>query len=184
VGESLTHNLQEAEQAGYAHAQVAAGPAVPNVPAQDVQSTAITGATDTSAMDVDGEATAQGTAGEGHGGVKRKAGEDAEPTAKKMRMGVFLTLFYVSATDTTPCRPCRHSLEEVSPADIPLVLHRLTGDCRDRENCTVFVSDLPESATEDDLKALFKDVRSYIHFFGEGADREHVWLLVWRRPRG
>ncbi|KAF9497742.1 hypothetical protein BDN71DRAFT_1504719 [Pleurotus eryngii] len=28
---------------------------------------------------------------------------------------------------------------------------------RDRENCTVFVSDLPDSVTEDDLTALFKD---------------------------
>ena len=30
---------------------------------------------------------------------------------------------------------------------------------RDRENSTVFVADVPASATEDDLKALFKDVR-------------------------
>ncbi|KIL67874.1 hypothetical protein M378DRAFT_159079 [Amanita muscaria Koide BX008] len=28
---------------------------------------------------------------------------------------------------------------------------------RDRENCTVFVSDLPQNATKDDLSALFKD---------------------------
>ncbi|KAG2362702.1 hypothetical protein BDR07DRAFT_1484546 [Suillus spraguei] len=28
---------------------------------------------------------------------------------------------------------------------------------RDRENCTVFVADLPSEATEADLKALFKD---------------------------
>lgn len=27
----------------------------------------------------------------------------------------------------------------------------------DRENCTVFVADLPSEATEADLKALFKD---------------------------
>lgn len=30
---------------------------------------------------------------------------------------------------------------------------------RDRENCTVFVADLPEGTKEDELKALFKDVR-------------------------
>lgn len=29
---------------------------------------------------------------------------------------------------------------------------------RDRENCTVFVSDLPLNAGEQDLTALFKDV--------------------------
>lgn len=30
---------------------------------------------------------------------------------------------------------------------------------RDRENCAVFVADLPPDTTDDDLKALFKDVR-------------------------
>lgn len=34
--------------------------------------------------------------------------------------------------------------------------HRLT--ISDRENCTVFVAELPPEATEADLKALFKDV--------------------------
>jgi RNA recognition motif-containing protein len=28
----------------------------------------------------------------------------------------------------------------------------------DRENCTVFVSDLPSETTDDDLNKLFKDV--------------------------
>lgn len=41
----------------------------------------------------------------------------------------------------------------------------LTGS-RDRENTTVFVAELPASATEDDLKALFKDVRTVLHFVG------------------
>jgi len=39
--------------------------------------------------------------------------------------------------------------------------------CRDRENCTVFVSDLPEGAMEDDLNALFKDVCSFSPFCAE-----------------
>lgn len=34
------------------------------------------------------------------------------------------------------------------------------GDQRDRENCTVFVADLPTGTNEEQLKALFKDVRS------------------------
>lgn len=38
----------------------------------------------------------------------------------------------------------------------------LTGDFRDRENCTVFVSDLPDGVTEEDLTALFKDVSSTV----------------------
>ena len=29
---------------------------------------------------------------------------------------------------------------------------------RDRENCTVFVADLPKGATEEEIKALFEDV--------------------------
>jgi len=35
-------------------------------------------------------------------------------------------------------------------------------DCRDRENCTIFVADLPAMVTEDDLTNLFKDVRNYL----------------------
>ena len=32
---------------------------------------------------------------------------------------------------------------------------------RDRENCTVFVADLPRGTTEEDLTALFKDVSKF-----------------------
>jgi squamous cell carcinoma antigen recognized by T-cells 3 len=35
----------------------------------------------------------------------------------------------------------------------PLTSHR-----RDRENCTVFVADLPVGVTENELQDLFKDV--------------------------
>lgn len=34
---------------------------------------------------------------------------------------------------------------------------------RDRENSTVFVAELPTGVTEDELKDLFKDVRSTSH---------------------
>lgn len=68
------------------------------------------------------------------------------------------------------CRTCRCSSEEVNLADSPLIIQLLTGDHRDRENCTVFVSDLPESTTEDDLKALFKDVRAIVTLFKNGID--------------
>jgi hypothetical protein len=44
-------------------------------------------------MDVDEDTGAQETMGEGHGGVKRKAGEDAESASKKLRMGMFMTSF-------------------------------------------------------------------------------------------
>ncbi|KAF9778753.1 hypothetical protein BJ322DRAFT_1114093 [Thelephora terrestris] len=110
---------KEAEQAAYSNTQATAGQAIPNVPAKEVQPTT---AAEPSAMEVDGDAATQESVGEGHGGVKRKAGEDAEPAAKKLRM-------------------------ELSPAPLK----------RDREHCTVFVSNLPESASEDDLKSLFKD---------------------------
>lgn len=90
---NLTHILQEAEQAAYAHTQVSAGQAATNAPAQDVQpTTGVTNVTDAGAMDVDEGPTAQGSVGDGSGGVKRKAGEDAEPASKKLRMGMFVTL--------------------------------------------------------------------------------------------
>jgi len=110
-------------------------------------------------MDVDEDATAQGTVGESQGGVKRKAGEDTESTSKKLKIGMAITVFYTSATDTRIAYRAPHcSFEEVRPATAPSILPLLTDDYRDRENCTVFVSDLPESTAEDDLKALFKDV--------------------------
>lgn len=89
--EGLTHGLQEAEQVAYSNTQVVAGQAPTNASAQDVQPTSdTTGVTDTGTMDVDGDSTAQEAAGEGHGGVKRKADEDAVPAAKKLRIGMFM----------------------------------------------------------------------------------------------
>lgn len=45
---------------------------------------------------------------------------------------------------------------------------------RDRENCTVFVSDLPPGATEQELAQLFKDVNPFlacpIHRANTGAN--------------
>lgn len=93
LGKDLTHNLQEAEQAAYSNTQVAAGQAVTNAPAQSVQPTATTSAVDAGAMEVDENAHTQEPVGEGHGGVKRKAGEDAEPASKKLRMGMLMALF-------------------------------------------------------------------------------------------
>ena len=81
----LTHTFQEAEQAAYANTQVAAG----QVPAQDAQpTTTAPNTTGAGAMDVDGDAAAQGTVGEGHSGIKRKAGDDVDPVAKKPRTGM------------------------------------------------------------------------------------------------
>ena len=110
-------------------------------------------------MDVDDGTTAQEVAGEGHSGVKRKAGEDSESSSKKLRMGMLITRFHVSTTDTTiTCRICHGSSKEVNSIKSPSTPQLLTASFRDRENCTVFVSDLPESASEDDLRTLFKDV--------------------------
>ena len=86
----LTHSLQEAERAAYANVQVAAGQTVTDIPAQDVRPTAaVTNVADNGAMDVDVGTLAQGAIGEGHGGTKRKAGEDAVSAAKKPRTGMF-----------------------------------------------------------------------------------------------
>jgi hypothetical protein len=163
--ENLTHTLQDAELAAYANTQVTAGQTSTNVPAQAAQpATGTTSVADAGAMDVDEQATTQETAGEGHGGVKRKAGEDAESSSKKLRMGMSMTSFQLLVADTTIARRThRCCFKEVKLTDVPLILRLLTDDCRDRENCTVFVSDLPEGATEDDLKALFKDVRPLPH---------------------
>ena len=111
---ALTHHLQEAEQAAYANVQVAAGQAATDVPAQDVRATAAaTNVADAGAMDVDGDAIAH--IGEGHGGTKRKAGEDAVSAAKKPRTGMFAISFHALATDTTiACRACRCCSQEVS----------------------------------------------------------------------
>jgi len=102
----LTHNLQEVEQAAYANVQVAAGQAGTDVPAQDVRPTAAaTNVADAGAMDVDVDVVAQGAIGEGHGGTKRKAGEDAVSAAKKPRTGMLVTPFHALATDTSPAEP-------------------------------------------------------------------------------
>lgn len=37
-----------------------------------------------------------------------------------------------------------------------------TFSARDRENCTVFVSDLPPGATDQELAQLFKDVDPFL----------------------
>lgn len=129
---------------------------------QAVKPTANASTADTGAMDVDEDAVVRGPIDESHGGVKRKAGEDTEPAVKKLRTGMLVTSFGASAAElATTSRTCHCSSEEVCFADLPLIIRLLTGDHRDRENCTVFVSELPESATEGDLKALFKDVRSF-----------------------
>lgn len=92
--EALIPSLQEMEQAAYVDTQGATRQAAVNAPTQDVQpTTGTTGVTGASAMDVDEDAVAQETTGEGHGGVKRKAGEDAEPASKKLRMGMSITRF-------------------------------------------------------------------------------------------
>jgi len=116
---SLTHSLQEAEQVAYANVQVAAGQAATNISTQDVQhTTAATNVADGGAMDVDSDFAAQGTVGEGHGGTKRKAGEDAVPTAKKPRTGMFMTSLRALVTDTAiACRTCRCCFEEVNSVD-------------------------------------------------------------------
>ena len=164
--ENLTRILQDAELATYANTQVAAGQASANVPTEDVQPpTGATSVADAGAMDVDEQGTTQEAVGEGHGGVKRKAGEDAESSSKKLRMGMSMTSFQVLVADTAIARRTyRCCFKEVRLTDVPLILQLLTDDRRDRENCTVFVSDLPEGATEDDLKALFKDVRPIPNF--------------------
>ena len=64
----------------------------------------------------------------------------------------------------TPRRTCHCSFKEVKSGDAFKIVWPLTNFHRDRENCTVFVSDLPESASEDDLKALFKDVSPHVGF--------------------
>jgi RNA recognition motif-containing protein len=51
------------------------------------------------------------------------------------------------------------STEEVNHLRTPIhmLIPRIV---RDRENCTVFVSDLPDGTTPEELTTLFKDVRS------------------------
>lgn len=80
-------------------------------------------ATDPVTMEVDEDASTQGPIDEGHGGVKRKAGGDAEPTAKKLRMGMFTTLCASAADNTMICRIARYSIEEVNLINSPLTIN-------------------------------------------------------------
>lgn len=91
IGKKTSPSLQEAEKVTHTAAQTLTGEFAIVTPVQDAQPTTTTRVTDTSAMDVDEGATMQGPVDEGHGGVKRKAGEDTEPAAKKLRMGMFVT---------------------------------------------------------------------------------------------
>ena len=174
-----SHDLQEAEKATRAAAQASAGQVTAAASIQDVQSITTAGVTDTGAMDVDEDAATQGPGDDGRGGIKRKAGEETEPAAKKPRMGMFMTLFGESTGDTViTCRTRHRSFEEVNLADLPLIIQLLNCHHRDRENCTAFVSDLPESAAEDDLKALFKDVRFIPTLLKNKIDHERVYFSV------
>ena len=116
-------SIQEAEQATYADTQGAVGRAAANAPAQDVQpTTGTTSVAGAGAMDVDEDVVAQGTVGEGHGGVKRKAGEDAELASKKLRMGMSIARFHSLAADTTIARrTCRCSPEKVNSTNAPFL---------------------------------------------------------------
>ena len=49
-------------------------------------------------------------------------------------------------------------------------------DARDRENSTVFVADLPHDATEEELRALFKDVRHLLNPSSQMLIRFSVWF--------
>lgn len=62
-------------------------------------------------------------------------------------------------TDTKGKRKAEeeHSTTEISGAKKPRLETPPVPLKRDRENCTVFVADLPSETTEADLKALFKD---------------------------
>ena len=112
--EVLIPSLQEAEQAAYIDTQGTTRQAAANAPVQDVKPTAGTASVmGAGAMDVDENAVAQETVGEGHGGVKRKAGEDAEPASKKLRMGMPITQFHSLHWRLIP-----RSL--VEPAAVPL----------------------------------------------------------------
>lgn len=59
---------------------------------------------------------------------------------------------YNDITTTTPA-------EKVCLLTRPLEIFILILMGRDRENSTVFVADLPVGSTQDELRALFSDVR-------------------------
>lgn len=105
-------------------------------------------------MHVDSPSHPNGTAGGGGGGggTKRKA-DDMEDT-----------LSITGGGGGNQNKKPKMEKEVVLKRYLPLSFHFADRDAdvlisRDRENCTVFVSNLPPAASESDLQRLFKDVR-------------------------
>ena len=63
---------------------------------------------------------------------------------------------------------------------ISMLICLLLDNRRDRENCTVFVADLPSGTSEEQLKALFKDVRTKYEERGIPCQAN---CAVWRNTR-
>jgi len=115
------------------------------------------------------------------GGRKRKAEEEEGGEAKKARAGEYANpsqnlrssfelttrLFRFLGAEVEPVVEAVPLARSVFERTVPLESFSLTrvylGSFfhRDRENSTVFVSQLPVGTTQEDLAVLFKDVRSF-----------------------
>lgn len=87
---------------------------------------------------------------------KRKTEDLGSNTSKKAKTGELLKNSLMNTNSYRTSRTC-HCVETVRLASYSLQHHTysLTSD---RENCTVFVDNLPKSTEETDLRSLFKDV--------------------------
>lgn len=94
--------------------------------------------------------------------AKRKAEDELAPgDAKKVHVGEPFSPFNVVAPSLIYWAEAKSVPLKRYSSHSGFILCGLSPLLRDRENCTVFVADLPTATTEDDLRALFKDVRRY-----------------------
>ena len=111
-------------------------------------------------MDIDEETKGAGSS------TKRKAEEEPGEESKKARVGVYVRTGNSRRQLIELCRatPNAQTVRLISSdySNVQLTYMRY---CRDRENCTVFVGDLPTGTIDDDLTQLFKDVCSFSYLW-------------------
>lgn len=106
---------------------------------------------------------------------KRKAEEDAPVESfKKAKIGGLCITSPASDTDGT-VEAAPSSLKRSVVPRMILARSDWSLSNSDRENCTVFVANLPPSTAEDDLRALFKDVRNGLFRPRSNAEQHLVW---------
>ena len=91
------------------------------------------------------------------GSMKRKAEEEPTEESKKPRVGMCVQTGD-SRRQLIGLYRANSNAKTVRLGSSDYIHLTYMRHYRDRENCTVFVGDLPEGTSDDDLSQLFKDV--------------------------